>query len=270
MILSNLTKEKIMDVRDYYDRRNWFVDMNFMNELLTIIQKDDGFKDSFQYELIENKKDGPAYVYHGIIYFNMNLLIKYIEKMVKDWFSKYSQKDISKYYNFMASLVVLHESSHVWQQNGLEKYSEINRLNSDITRSRVLHLKKLKDIINFIRLQINIIKTNNHDYFERQANIDALRELIDMYQGYSFLDFIELQHIYNLSFKAKRESIVHDTLRSYFLEYNYNCEGIPQDLLFEVGLPTDKKYSDSIYDAIDKYNNNELSYERVIERIKKY
>ena len=120
MILSNLTKEKIMDVRDYYDRRNWFVDMNFMNELLTIIQKDDGFKDSFQYELIENKKDGPAYVYHGIIYFNMNLLIKYIEKMVKDWFSKYSQKDISKYYNFMASLVVLHESSHVWQQNGLE------------------------------------------------------------------------------------------------------------------------------------------------------
>lgn len=270
MILSSSTKEKIMDVRDYYEKKDQLVDMNFMNELLTIIQKDNGFKDSFQYELIENKNYGPAYTYHGILYFNVNLLMKYIEKTAKDWFSGYPQKDMSKYYNFIALLVVLHESSHVWQQNGLEKYSEINRLNSDITHSRVLHLKNLKDIINFIRLQINIIKTNDHAYFERQANIDALRELIDMYQGYSFLDFIELQHIYNLSFKAKRESIVHDTLHAYFLEYNYNCEGIPQDLLFEVGLPTDKEYSDPIYDAIDKYYNEKLSYRRVIEKIKTY
>jgi len=269
MILSNLTKEKIIGVRDYYDKRNWLVDMNFMNELLIIIQKDDGFKDSFQYELIENKKNGPAFVWHGILYFNMNLFIKCIEKMAKDWFKEYSQKDISKYYNFVALLIVLHESSHVWQQNGLEKYSEINRLYSE-TMSIVLRLKSLKDIINFIRLQINIIKTNEHAYFERQANIDALRELIDMYQGYPFLDFIELQHIYNLSFKPEGESIVHDTLNKYLLEYNYSCTGIPQDLLFEVGLPTDKVYSDAIYDSIDKYNNNELSYEKVIEKIKKY
>ena len=111
---------------------------------------------------------------------------------------------------------------------------------------------------------------NNHAYFERQANIDALRELVEMYQGYEFLDFIELQHIYNLSFKPKGESIVHDTLKNNLLEYDYNCEGIPQDLLFEVGLPTEKTYSEAVYDAIDKYNNEELSYERVIEKIKKY
>lgn len=267
MVLSKSTKEQIMNVRDYYEKRDQLVDMNFMNEILTIVKKEEAFKETLDYEFVETKKNGPAFTEYGIVNFNMDLFMKYIEKNSKDWFSDYSAKDMNKYCNFMAQLVILHECSHAWQQNGLEKYPEINRLHGNVICRRKF---PLKDIMKVIRLQINLLRVNNHAYFERQANIDALRELVEMYQGYEFLDFIELQHIYNLSFKPKGESIVHDTLKNNLLEYDYNCEGIPQDLLFEVGLPTEKTYSEAVYDAIDKYNNEELSYERVTEKIKKY
>lgn len=267
MILSRPTKEQIMNVRDYYEKRDQLVDMNFMSEILTIIKNEEAFKQSLEYKFIETRKDSPAFTEYGIVNFNMGLFMKYIKRNAKDWFSDYPDKDMNKYCNFIAQLVILHECSHAWQQKKLENYAEINRLHSNIYCTRVFHLK---EIMKIIRLQINMLRINNHAYFERQANIDALRELVEMYQGYEFLDFIELQHIYNLSFKPKGDSIVHDTLNKYLLEYNYNCEGIPQDLLFEVGLPTEKTYSKAIYDAIDKYNNEELSYERVIEKIKKY
>ncbi len=267
MILSTSTKEKIIDIRDYYEKRNQLVDVNFINEILITIQKEEAFKQSLKYKFVDEKKGRVAFTEFGIMYFHIDLFMKYIKINVKDWFSDFSDKNMSKYCNFIALLIIFHECSHSWQQNGLEMYSEINRLHHDTS---CLRRFPLKEILKAIRLQINLLRINEHAYFERQANIDALRELVDMYQGYEFLNFIELQHIYNLSFKPKGESIVHDTLKKYLLEYNYNCEGIPQNLLFEVGLPTDKVYSETIYDAIDKYNNEELSYERVIEKIKKY
>ena len=40
MILSTSTKEKIIDIRDYYEKRNQLVDVNFINEILiTILPK---------------------------------------------------------------------------------------------------------------------------------------------------------------------------------------------------------------------------------------
>ena len=40
MVLSKSTKEQIMNVRDYYEKRDQLVDMNFMNEILTIVKKE--------------------------------------------------------------------------------------------------------------------------------------------------------------------------------------------------------------------------------------
>lgn len=254
-----------MDVRDYYEERNQPVDINFMNEILTIIKSDEAFLDTLKCEFVEEKKYGPAFTYHGITYFNVDLFFKCIARTAEQSFQQYPKGGNIKYYNFMALLLILHECSHVWQQKGLEKYAEINKLHYDVSYRKF----PLKKILKLVRCQVRASILSAHAYYERQANVDALRELIDMYQGYPFLDFIELQHIYNLSFKAKRESIVHDTLYAYFLEYNYNCDGIPQDLLFEVGFPTNKDYADSVYEAIDKYNNGELSYGKVIEKIKK-
>lgn len=267
MVLSSSTKEKIMDVRDYYEKREQMVDMDFINNILTIVRSEEAFKEELAYKFVEERKWGPACVIDGTAYFNMDLFIKYVKSKTKYGFSGYSKEDMIKYYNFTALLVVLHECSHIWQCNGLEEYSEINRLHRDVQYIRTFYLK---DIMKAIKFKISTLRINNHDYTERQANIDAFRELVEMYQGYEFLDFVELQHIYNLSFKPKGESIVHDTLNKLSLEYNYICDGIPQDLLFEVGLPTDKSYSEAVYDAIDKYSNDELSYGKVIEKIKKY
>lgn len=87
-----------------------------------------------------------------------------------------------------------------------------------------------------------------------------------MYQGYDFLDIIEFIHIQKLSYKPKDQSIVHHTLNSVFLDFNYNCAGIPQNLLFEVGLPTDKEYADAVYKAIEQYYSGKISYQRVMEK----
>lgn len=266
MNLSSSIKEKIINVRDYYEKRDQIVDMNFMNEILKIVKKEEAFKEKLKYEFVEGK-NGPAFTISGTAYFNVDLCMKYIKGNAENWFSEYPKKDMIKYYNFIALFVILHECSHIWQQNGLENYSEINRLHSALCCPRVF---PLKEIMKAIRFQISWLRVNERDYFERQANIDALRELVEMYQGYEFLDFIELQHIYNLSFNPKRDSIVHDTLNKFLLEYNYNCAGIPQDLLFEVGLPTEKNYSEDIYNSIDMYYNNELSYAMVIKKIKKH
>lgn len=189
------------------------------------------------------------------------MIIRYIKTLAKPYFFNYQKESIIKYYNFLALLTIFHEVSHVWQQNGLEFYSEINRLHFD-----VLHIKlPLKEIFKIARIQIRLINLYDRAYYERQANIDALRELINIYQESSFLYFIQQQHLYNLSFKPKGLSIVHDTLNACYLDFNYNCDSIPNNLLFEVGLPVDTEYSEIIYSAIDKYYNNELSYRRVIE-----
>lgn len=56
MVLSKSTKEQIMNVRDYYEKRDQLVDMNFMNEILTIVKKEEAFKETLDYEFVETKK----------------------------------------------------------------------------------------------------------------------------------------------------------------------------------------------------------------------
>ena len=267
MVLSKTTKEKIINVRDYYEKMGRFVDIDFINEILSLIQKEELFQGLFQYEFVKYKTFGPAYTTDKAAYFNVDLVMKWIKEIVEYNFSDYPQKDMVQYYNFMALLVILHESSHVWQYKELENYSEINRLHSDINCSKKF---RLKEIVKLVKFYINVARLSNHAYYERQANIDALRELVEMYQGYHFLDFIQLQHIYNLSLRPKGESIVHDNLQIYGLDFNYHCDGIPKDLLFEVGLPTGQEYSDSVYAMIDNYRHKDVSYEKVIERIRAF
>ena len=267
MVLEDKTKEKIINIRDYYEKRNKIFDVNFMDEILVSLQKDEGFQDTLEYEFINTKKYGVAFALNGKASFNMEVLIPYIIMYVKANFKDYSQTDVIKYYNLMALHIILHECGHVWQQNGLEKYAEINRLHNDIYLIKTF---PLKDILKSIRYNINMLRINSHAYFERQANIDALRELREMYKDSNFVDFIELLHIANLGFKPKGKSIVHDTLKLNLSEYNYDCTGIPKNLLFEVGLPIeDKRYTDEVYRAIDKYYDNELTYKKVLKKVNK-
>ena len=167
MYLSNITKEKLMNIRDYYEIRKQQVDMNFIHETIKVIQKDGGFGEIFQCEFVEDKRGGPAYVYHKNMYFQMDLFMKYVEKNAKDWFVEYPYENMPQYRIFLAFLVILHECSHVWQMHGLEKFSEINRLYSDIMSDRTLRLKSLKDIIHAIKLQINARKSSYRDCFEQ-------------------------------------------------------------------------------------------------------
>lgn len=265
MILSNKTKEKIINIRDFYEKREQDVDIKFIKEILSFIQKEETFKDVYKYKFIKSEVYGFAYTESGVININANYLINFSKNKPKDYFSNYSSKDSVKYQILVILITILHESFHVFQQKGLENYSEINRLNNDVMNKKFL----LKDFYKMIKWYINYNKLGERAYFERQANINTLKELISIYQGYNFIEWLELQHIYNLSFKPTNESIVHDTLKGLSLKYNYNCENIPSDLLFEVGLPTKIEYSNSIYDAINKYYKKELSYNNVIEKIKK-
>lgn len=55
MYLSDTTKDKILNVKDYYEKRDLMVDASFINSVLALIQKDALFKYSFHYELTEEK-----------------------------------------------------------------------------------------------------------------------------------------------------------------------------------------------------------------------
>ena len=119
------------------------------------------------------------------------MIIRYIKKLARPYFFNYQKESIIKYYNFLALLTIFHEASHVWQQNGLELYPEINRLHFDVLNIKL----PLKEIFKIARVQIRISNLYDHAYYERQANIDALRELISIYQESSFLYFKTTTHI---------------------------------------------------------------------------
>lgn len=272
MILSAETKEEIMDVHKFYKRKSQLADIDFFKKILTIIQEEQNFKGLYEYKFVNGKKKFPyAYVDKrtGIAMFDFELIMKQMKKIHRVY-PKYPLVYIG---NFFVIYTILHESSHVWQKKGLEAYSEINRLHNDIMTIRQFALNEL------LMFYINIKKMDSHLYYERQAHIDACREIIDMYQdsvltdmlryGDTILDMVIRNYIKYLSYKPKGESIVHDTLAAHFLKYNYNCEGIPQYLLFEVGLPTTKKYSDSVYEALDMCKKGSMCFEDVMERIRK-
>ncbi len=263
MKLTQITRSRLIDIKDYYQQKQRLVDESYFNLILDAIKKDSAFEDRLEYQTPGSKKHLPVYTESGIINFNLPLLLESVRTTARIWQQNLPNQGNVEVFSLVGLLIMLHESSHVWQQLGLDPYPEINRLNHDV------YYQEVSSLFTKLKISWSLKKLDVYKYYERQANIDAMRELVSIYAGDENQNNIKVQHIFNLGFRPKGESIVHDTLNASGLKYNYNTSNIPKDLLFEVGLPTPPNYQDVIYKAINRFNYGESSYEEVMRLMKK-
>ncbi len=300
-MLNEETKNEIRNLIDSYGIKKW--DQKFLNKLSEIVNNDDYFDNCISMIKDNHIKCPMKTTIENIIYENNKL----IEEMII-WTCKYLKKDLNlkdndKYHhlqnkndfitqNFLLIFAYLHECSHVKQNLcALNNKSEYSQINSIYYRFYNFDSQNFSKIKTFIRRRN--YHTYHADYFyERNAYIESLKELMGIYDNNFFKDEIDYNYIkklishmsliYYTGYEKKGNKIIspfEKTLKySLFPPENFNFQNLPFEVIFEHGFPiTFNEYQEIFkstkifkkdYKLFENFNNIVSDYHNINKKIK--
>ena len=300
-MISKETKNEIRNLIDSYGIKKW--DQKFLDKISEIVNNDDYFDNCISIKKT-NEKFAMATNYENTIFENNKLTEKWIFKkckyLTKNLNLKYNDKNhhlqnksdfITE--NFLLIFAYLHECSHVKQNlyafNSKSEYSQINTIYYRY-KSFVLQDSSLIKI--FIK---NIIYDTCHDnfFYERNANIESLKELMNIYNNNFFKDEIDYNYIkklisymaldYYRGYEKKGNKIIspfEKTLKySLCLSLHFNFQNLPFEIIFEHGFPitfneyqeifrSTKIFKNNYYKIFENFNNVVQDYHNINKKIK--
>ena len=206
-MLNEETKNEFRNLIDSYGIKKW--DQKFLDKISEIVNNDNYFDNCIFIIKTNDSKCTMSTNYVNTIFENNKLIKKWIankcEYLTKKLNLKYNDKNhhlqnendfITQ--NFLLIFAFLHECSHV-QQNlyAFNSRSDYTRLNT------TYHQFKHYNSQDFSKIKKFIIARNYHnhhdDYFyERNANIESLKELMGIYDNNFFKDEIDYNYIKKL------------------------------------------------------------------------
>lgn len=300
-MLNEETKNEIRNLIDSYGIKKW--DQKFLDKISEIVNNDDYFDNCISIIKDNHIKCPMKTSIENIIYENNEL----IEEMII-WTCKYLKKDLNLKdndknhhlqnkndfitQNFLLIFAYLHECSHV-EQNlcALNNKSEYSQINSIYYRFYNFDSQNFSKIKTFIRRRN--YHTYYYDYFyERNANIESLKELMDIYDNNFFKDEIDINYIkklishlsliYYTGYEKKGNKIIspfEKTLKySLFPSENFNFQNLPFEIIFEHGFPiTFNEYQEIFkstkifkkdYKLFENFNDIVSDYHNINKKIK--
>lgn len=260
MELNSKTKENIKDVIFSYKTDK--MDIEFYKKVLSLINKDDAFYGKIIYEFL-NKSREWSYVdmLTRIMYINPTNMIKYVSEITKNYENELSKEEFFELKKMFYLFSIFHETTHIEQglmmYEDYSEYEELNRMYRNI-------FSKLNGKGSLFAKVMYHFFAESFSY-ERNANINAYRELFDIYEDTSIKPYIVSNYICELlnGYKEKKDGIispVEDTMKKVGIVYDINHTTIPYDVRIESGLPVEADEYNKIFEFVEGQNLGDVDF----------
>lgn len=258
MVLSENTKKEIILIKDDYERKNKCADENFIKEVMSQIKHEEMFYWYLKYCFTDVPNED-AFMEEKTIFFNVDRLLAKCKNLAEGWLEIGDYQELLPIVNLYVIYSMIHESDHLYQVCGCE-HNEVGRFYKNLydkfQHMSLLQLRKyLKHPLDFCH--------------ERHANVDAFREVAEIYYGTPYADIAENSHIYSLNYLKKGTSPVIKTMKDMKMTGKYDFSNLTVYEAINLGLPLEKSTFKEFSKIITLYSKEELSYQSTMKELKK-
>lgn len=252
MELSKNTLDELKKLRLDYEKGKKVFDLDFILSYFDIINGTSLFNNSIAFSFIDNPHVS-AYENSGVITLSIEGIKRRAMEILSIFTELYTPETEYRIQNLFAFLTLIHETSHVHQDYGLDKHEVVNEFYRAIF-SRV--------ILSYLLEPISSICS-----FERHANIDAHKALIDIYDDSPlsvipktfYLDLL----LYQYGFLSPTEK----TQVLYLIPKHFDYESLSIMKRLEVGFPVEQRIITAIDNELIREARGETNFNECKERI---
>lgn len=257
MELSNKAIDELRSLRLEYERKELLADVRFVKSYMDILASEEKYKGRVDLELTDGmsyyaeesfiEKDGKVLSCISVnipkVFDASSLVLDIFKNIIPDYL-----EINAKNYFMMYSL--LHESSHVWQDQALDDEEEVNR---------------------FYRLIVNkdYAKGIFYRYFspERHANIDAHTSLIDIYDDSSLSTISKIFYLNLIIYLYGRLSPTEKTQLFLLSFEKFDMSKVSMMKRLEVGFPVEKEIIRQIDNELIREARGDIDFYECKKRI---
>lgn len=259
MDLPKSTLNELKKLRIDYEKREKVFDIDFILAYFDLVNGTSLFNDSIAFSFVDNPRVS-AYENCGVVTVSIEGLKRQAMQILSVFTELYTPETEYRIKNLFALLALAHETSHVAQSFGLDPDEVVNEfyraLNSRAIMGHVVSV--LSTVCSFF---------SDISSFERHANIDAHKALIDIYDDSPlgvipktfYLDLILYQYGL-LSPTEKTQSL-------FLLPRHFDYESLSIMKRLEVGFPVDKSIITAIDNELIREARGDINFSQCKERI---
>ena len=261
MEISSKAIEQIKDVRISYEKKEQVFDRPFFDEIFLILSKEEQLRDKIKLVYDEKGLGFTAYVEDDEIHIVLKNLVKDCFSRAMQWMSQFENMSIVSVQNLYGIYAVFHELTHIWQTYGCNRDSEVNRLYKDLF-DKTQHLTWYQAFL-----------YNSHalDFcFERNAELEAFREVVRIYEGSLYREVAETCYMMNIDNYGKgKNNPVYYTLKLLKMKNDYDFSNLSNIERLEHGIIVDDDTMKKTERISIEYAKEIIEYDEAREKLLK-
>lgn len=261
MEISSGAIEKIKDVRIEYEKKQQVFDRPFFDEIFDILAKEKMLRDKIKVVYDEKRYGFTAYVEDDEIHIVLKNLVKDCFARAEQWMSQFENMRIVEVQNLYGIYAVFHELTHIWQIYGCNRDAEINRMYKALF-DKTEHLTWYQAFL-----------YNRHalDFcFERNAELEAFREVARVYEGSEYREVAEACYMMNIdNYGRGHNNPVAYTLNILKMKNDYDFSGLTNIERLEHGIMVDEDTMKQAERISIEYAKSIIEYDEAREKLLK-
>lgn len=171
MQLTDTTKGELKGLLRKYHGYDRIVDEKFVNEAMEIINGDSNIDGKIKYEVSKKFILARSKYENGVNYFDINGIRNFVAKFPDLYNELYDEDYAGIIANIFALYYILHDVYKIVHRLGLTGFEELDRVYHDLYQ-KIDQLSKIK--------YAKYVRSQKHVMIERNADVQAFRELIDI------------------------------------------------------------------------------------------
>ncbi len=237
--------EYLRDLRISYEQKEKLADLKFVKSCFEIIKSTDGFQNKL--DLIISDELVYTSTENGKILFNMECLNDESLCVLEGFEDLYMPNKKKDALNYVTMLSLLHECAHAWYDLLLDPSEEVNILYYEFAKKKLEH---------------NILYRFFGDCFsfERHANIDTHKVLIDVYADSPLGKISKTYYLDLLTFLYGRLSPTEKTQIMLLIGKHFTYGKVDIMKRLEVGFPMEKETMKKIDNELIREARGEIDF----------
>lgn len=263
MQLTDTTKKELKNLLRQYRDQDIIVDENFINEAMTILNADKGIDGKVKYDVKRKVLRSHSKYENGVNYFDVSGIRFYVSKFPDRYYEVFDEDYAGVIANIYALYVLLHDTFAITHRLGLTGFEELDHAYHDLYQ-RLDNLSKVK--------LISYLKSRKCIVVDRNADVEAFRELIDINQLSNVRLIPNVQYLKSLL--TGYENGVSSPMRTDFdylgLDYDkYDFSNIPFLDALEHGVSEDGENITRASELRADYYENRKAFDDVYKELRK-
>ena len=253
MEIRKKTLDELKKLRLDYEKSEKLFDANFIKSGLEIIEMEDKFCGKINLEIMDDEYIS-AEENNGLIRVSLKSLERHAYEVLNVFEELYTKDTVYLIKNYFALLTLVHESSHVWQDLGLDDDSVVNEFYYQIYKRRTL----------------SVVTSFLSDFYsnERHANIDAHKILLDVYDDSELVTISKTFYLNLILYLYGRFSPTEKMQMMFLIPNKFDSSNICTMKKLEVGFPVSGDIIKKIDNQLIREARGDISFEECKRRIR--